>query len=85
MYDSDPIAESLPIHTDIVTEGTQVAWYAVVRVLIPHTDVNGTPVDSVDAASDYVSETLRGQFLDWAYDERPTAVTVTDPYVEGQI
>lgn len=80
---SDPIGESLPYHTDAEPTGEQPAWEAVVKILIPHTDRNGTPVASHAAAEDYMSETLRGQFLDWAYVSLVEQVKVSDPYIEG--
>lgn len=70
----DPIAESLPYDSVILDGGTtQPAYHAVVHLLVPCFDRNGNPVDSEAAAQDYVSETLRGLFLDWGY------VRATDP------
>jgi hypothetical protein len=80
---SNPIGESLPYDSALPSD-TQSAWVCTIRVLIPHTDVNGTPVRSEAAASDYLSETLRGQFLDWGFaDEGLHRTVVVDPYVEG--
>lgn len=58
---------------------------------------NPIPVTSEDHAQDYISETLRGLFLDWGYvlapdvegegeptpPQTPIPITVSDPYVEG--
>lgn len=82
---NDPIGESLPYDAE-KPEATQIAWYAVVHILIPSHDRAGTPVDSEAAACDYVSETLRNQFLDWGYDRGynlPSPIEVCKPYVEG--
>lgn len=68
----NPIAESLPYDSS-VSDDTQPAWHAVVHLCIPHIDENGTPVDTVAAAEDYIAETLRDKFLDWGY------VRATDP------
>lgn len=95
---TNPIVDALPYHTDEEPTGTQDAWHAVIHLVIPHTDINGNPVDTEADASDYVSETLRGQFLDWGYVVAPTAdpddseetalqtpirIVVSDPYIEG--
>ncbi len=45
----------------------QPAYYAVVHLLVPCFDRNGNPVESQAEAEDYISETLRGLFLDWGY------------------
>jgi len=89
---SNPIDESLPYcHDGDMPTETQPAWSVVVRLLIPSMDIHGVPVDTIDAASEYVSETLRGLFLDWSYLESadgdgfqlPKQVTVSRPYLEG--
>lgn len=49
------------------SRGTQPAYHAVVHLLVPCFDCNGNPVDSQAAAEDYISETMRGLFLDWGY------------------
>jgi hypothetical protein len=65
---NNPIAESLPYDSPVPDElQWQPAWHAVIHVLLPHTDKNGTLVVSTADAEDYISETLRGQFLDWGY------------------
>lgn len=82
---SNPIKESLPYDSEI-PGGVQPAYEAFVRVLVPCVDVNGTPVNTVAAAADYIAETLRSQFLDWGYPAWapcPSLTTVCDPYVEG--
>ena len=61
-----PIEARLP-YDAAVPAGTQVAFHAVVHLVIPCVDAFGTPVGNVDDACDYVSETLRDQFLDWGY------------------
>lgn len=94
---SNPILDSLPCDTDTEQTGSQAAWHAVVHLVVPCTDLNGTAVDSAAAASDYISETLRGRFLDWGYvlapdvegtgeptaPQTPIPILVCDPYIEG--
>jgi hypothetical protein len=63
----DPIAESLPFHANEQPTGQQRAYHAVVHLLVPCFDQNGNPVVSKTEAEDYISETLRGLFLDWGY------------------
>lgn len=84
-----PIAEALPFDSD-VPDAAQPAWHAVVHLVVPCVDRNGTPVDSQAAAEDYIAETLRKQFLDWGYvltedgdRQTPIPITVCQPYVEG--
>lgn len=81
---TSPIDDTLPFHHegDEPTDRQQ-AWVATVRIVIPCRDRNGTTVDSEAAACDYVSETLRDQFLDWSYDQPPVEIEVFEPYVEG--
>lgn len=70
---------------------TQPAYHAVVHLLVPCFDRNGTPVDSQASAEDYIAETLRGEFLDWGYvvdaesgdRQTPLPITVVRPYIEG--
>lgn len=85
----DPIAESLPYDSD-VPEEVQDAWHAVVHLVVPCRDGNGAAVDNAAAAADYITETLRGRFLDWGYvatpegdPQTPIPVLVPRPYVEG--
>lgn len=64
--------------------GEQVAWRAIVYVLVPPADLYGRAVGTPTDASDYLSNELgEGNLLDWGYVARPTPVTVSDPYVEG--
>jgi hypothetical protein len=85
----NPIADTLPPGED-EPSGLQTAWHAVVHILVPCIDKSGVPVESETAAIDYISETLRSEFLDWGYmvDEEgsrltPIPITVCEPYVEG--
>ena len=85
----DPIAESLPYDSD-APEEVQVAWHAVVHLVVPCRDRNGAPVDIETEACDYIAEALRGRFLDWGYvgtaegdRQRPIPISVSRPYVEG--
>ncbi len=89
----NPIQEALPFHTDEKPKSVQVAWTATIHILVPCVDSNGESVDNLSAAQDYVSEALRGLFLDWGYtkadvgtkqpdgDLRP--IVVLKPYIEG--
>lgn len=73
--------ESAPLPTE-----TQPAYHAVIHLVVPD-------VGSEAAASDYIAETLRDQFLDWSYvtvsDESddslqtPIKIKVSKPYFEG--
>lgn len=72
-----------PDDCDTHDHETQPAWHAVVHLVVPCFDRNGNPVDSVAAAQDYISETLRNQFLDWGY-LRATDPETGEP-VEGDI
>lgn len=90
MPGTNPIAETISAGDDTTPapRGTQPAWSAVVHLLIPHTDRYGTAVTTPDQAMEYISETLRGEFLDWGYAiniEHATVfpVEVCEPYVEG--
>lgn len=89
----DPIQEALPFHTDKEPKGVQVAWKATINILVPCVDKNGEPVSNLAEAQDYVSETLRGLFLDWGYvkadlgtkqpDGGLRPIVVLQPYIEG--
>jgi hypothetical protein len=63
---SSPIKERLAYESDL-PEATQVAYHAVVHLLIPCVDPFGIAIDDESAAMEYVSETLRDNFLDWGY------------------
>lgn len=82
----NPIAATLPYDSGI-QDGTQTAYGCTIHVLIPHHDTQGNPVNDADDVADYMNETLRGLFLDWAYTNsdgsRMTPMTVCEPYVEG--
>lgn len=89
----NPIQEALPFHTQEQPQGVQVAWKATINILVPCVDKNGQPVSNLAEAQDYVSETLRGQFLDWGYvkadastkqpDGNLKPIVVLQPYIEG--
>lgn len=83
---TSPIDQVLPFdHDGDDPTGSQSAFIATVRILVPCRDRNGTPVADENDAMDYISETLREQFLDWAYvnQDDPKQITVSEPYVEG--
>lgn len=77
--------------TALPTE-TQPAYHAVIHLVVPD-------MGSDAAASDYIAETLRDQFLDWSYVreadddtggnvvegalQTPIQITVSKPYFEG--
>lgn len=73
----NPIEETLPSDSP-VRGGSQTAWHAVVHLLVPCRDNHGNPVSTQAAAEDYISETLRGQFLDWGY-VRATDLETDEP------
>jgi hypothetical protein len=77
----------LPHHTEL-TNGDSPrnveVYRSTVTVLIEVPD--GVPADLREAwAYDAMSEGMRGlhDFVDWAYVDGPTPVTITDPYIEG--
>lgn len=79
----DPIGARLDYHTDVEPTGVQTAWEATVRVLVPHTDQNGVAVDTPDQVTEYLSETLRTEVLDWCPAGDIERVNVCEPYIEG--
>ena len=88
-YEHPAIAATLPVDYDGPDPaGTQPAFHAVVHLLVPGTTEDGRPMTDASAA-DWISETLRDNFLDWWYDtdhHRPgmrEPVTVLSPYIEG--
>ena len=64
----NPIGDSLPRDSEI-PEGRQIAFHAVVHLVIPAFDPDGNQIRTTVHAEDYVSAQLRGLFLDWAYVE----------------
>jgi hypothetical protein len=77
------VQDDAPLPTE-----TQPAYHAVVHLVVPD-------VGSDAGASDYIAETLRGLFLDWAYVstdhegdgnyslQTPIQINVSKPYFEG--
>ena len=66
MATPNPIDERLSLDSEI-PDGTQVAFHAVVHLLVPCVDRAGNPIRDIIDASDYIAETIRDEFLDWGY------------------
>jgi hypothetical protein len=60
---TDQIKERLPYDAEVPAT-TQRAYHAVVHLIIPHV---GESIEDESDAMEYVSETLRKNFLDWGY------------------
>lgn len=65
--------ESAPLPTE-----TQNAYHAVIHLVVPD-------VGSEAAASDYIAETLRDQFLDWSYVRESDDDFNDTPLGEGEL
>jgi hypothetical protein len=61
-----PIKDRLPYDSEIPA-ATQKAFHAVVHLVIPSVDPFGVAIDDESGAMEYLSETLRDNFLDWGY------------------